>query len=63
MNKFMKSASVAVEVDREKKDKVRYVALQSIYPIFNRASVRRQILVKIYLSIFNFYHASVRHLY
>lgn len=39
MNKFMKSASVAVEVDREKKDKVRYVSLQSIYPIFNRASV------------------------
>lgn len=39
MNKFMKSASVAVEVDREKKDKVRYVALQSISPIFNRGSV------------------------
>lgn len=39
MNKFMKFVSVVVEVDREKKDKVRYVVLQFIYLIFNRVLV------------------------
>lgn len=39
MNKFMKFVSVVVEVDREKKDKVRYVVLQFICLIFNRVLV------------------------